>query len=252
MFKKGDVLICVNRERTYVSSVITIEKEYVVQRDGDAGCSVIIGDDGVQYGIFNTCFKLKEEIEFKKGDTVICVNNVEMKECPSKKELTVGKEYEVERITNQYDGNRVSVKNDEGKWQLYFPERFKLKEEVMNMKDRIEKLTGWDKDADDLLEELLNKTNLRLFVDNCGNNDGHFIIVTHGNILTQISKGEGLGLLKHKAEFKFNRDFCQKLRAFKDALLWLADKAGMLSLAGKEVKAEIEGKVYKVKVIKEC
>jgi len=54
---------------------------------------------------------------------------------------------------------------------------------------------------------------------------------------------------KRKMEFGYSGQ-CDKMTAFKKALLYLLDHSDIKQdLVGQEVKAEIEGKIYKVKVI---
>ena len=67
-------------------------------------------------------------MNFKLGDTLICVNNDVVE-----KELTVGKEYKVikERLDNIVIPYQVI--NDRGEQTGYFGYRFKLKEEKENM-----------------------------------------------------------------------------------------------------------------------
>ena len=44
---------------------------------------------------------------------------------------------------------------------------------------------------------------------------------------------------------------CEKMQAFKDALLWLLDHSDIKKdLVGQEVNTDIDGKMYKVKVLK--
>ena len=107
-----------------------------------------------------------------------------------------------------------------------------------NMKDRIEALTGWDKEADDILQELDKKNPWYAIVMDCRSSGSVYVI---DNSSENVS-----GYFSYLNQ-------CDKLRQFKNALVWMADKAGLLEpkLEGKEIKAEIEGKTYKVKVIKE-
>lgn len=116
------------------------------------------------------------------------------------------------------------------------------------LKQRIEAVKGWGKEADDLLQEIGFKGRL-LIDDNCNNQDGNILIITHG---TRAIKGCLSITGDVKAEF-FYHSQCQKLAAFKQALMWLLDNSDIKkTIVGSEQKVEIEGKVYKAKIIEEA
>ncbi len=89
-----------------------------------------------------------------------------------------------------------------------------------SLRDRIEALPGWTKEADDLLREMMSFGNSSNYVTNWEiNNENHdkgFIRVYFG-IKSAENKNE---------VFYFDSQY-SKLRAFKDALLWLLDKSGL-------------------------
>ena len=105
------------------------------------------------------------------------------------------------------------------------------------MRDKIEALTCWGKDAEDILQDIGLEYSFDIY-----NKENHCKIVVY------VWRGDTI--LAHEG-FDFNSS-ASKLRAFKDVLLFLAKKAGKLDFVGKTVNADIEGKVYKVKVLGEA
>jgi len=107
------------------------------------------------------------------------------------------------------------------------------------LKSRIEALdNGWDKEADDMLEEIGTRFP--------GGLNPYFKIGTtrgRGKIfITDMSN-------KEHTEFCYTNQ-CEKNQVFKNALLWLLDHSDIKKdLVGTEQKVEIEGKVYKAKIL---
>ncbi len=101
------------------------------------------------------------------------------------------------------------------------------------LKERIEALeNGWDKEADDLLKEIIGK-------ERC-------VIEFHNNNRV-IEVGYYRDFLG--GTFKYTSQ-CEKMSAFRNILLYLLDHSDIKkNLVGREVKAEIEGKIYQVKVL---
>jgi len=112
---------------------------------------------------------------------------------------------------------------------------------------------GWDKKADELYEEIYNVSNLRLWVD-CYGHDGSITVVKHGSMLYSIAQEKKQCNETYLTHFDFSSQ-CEKNKAFQDALYYLLDNSTIkpeppvISIVGKEVKAEIEGKIYQVKVL---
>ncbi len=111
-----------------------------------------------------------------------------------------------------------------------------IKEDTMDLRARIEALTGWDKTADDILEEIANPsiTNKKFgtnYVSICMNTRGDDGLVAIWEYADSMDRGNVL------EKFSYNSQ-CEKLQAFKKALLWLAEKAGKLEDKDK-IKAEI-------------
>jgi len=110
------------------------------------------------------------------------------------------------------------------------------------IKDRIEQIVGWTKEADDTLQEI--RKNMSVPYAYCTIK------------IAWADKQEGLVRIWYGGEtstcnnqFHFDSQ-CGKNEAFKKALLWLLDQSDIKKdIVGREVKAEIEGKIYKVKVL---
>ena len=102
----------------------------------------------------------------------------------------------------------------------------------MNLKDRIEALTGWDKEADDILQEM------RLINVRSGQ-VGYCWALT-----IPFADSESIRITSNRTDtsdfeaFPYNTQY-QKLQAFKDALLWLAEKAGKLDDKKDKAREEI-------------
>ena len=111
------------------------------------------------------------------------------------------------------------------------------------LKGRIEALSnGWDKEADDVLQEIVK-----------GSIYYSFDITRYGD-----ENGKMRGIVKvyqenssWSSEFHYSSQ-CEKMEAFKNALLCLLENSDIKKdIVGQEVKADIEGKIYKVKVLGE-
>lgn len=119
-----------------------------------------------------------------------------------------------------------------------------------SLRDRIEALTGWDKEAQDILEKIIRQGSyagsptieIRVVSSNCSEG----IIV----------RGENWECWKGEKSFQFDSQ-CSKLRAFKDALLWLLDKSGIekskvregLEAEVKELKDKLAGLERKIEEV---
>lgn len=156
-------------------------------------------------------------------------------------------------LSNSFILNCLLVKNiDEFNYAKYNGIGYKVlqKKDAMSkydeLKARIEKVTAWDKEADDIIRELNMKGKYYLTIMNCDDQTGHVAIYERDSgDYAPFGGGE-------ETKFVFHIDQCSKLEAFKKALMWLLENSSIKkTIVGQEVKAEIEGKVYKVKVIKE-
>ena len=107
------------------------------------------------------------------------------------------------------------------------------------LKQRIEAVTGWDKIADDLLYELFMhaEQHYRLIIPFTRQNNDHIFIV-------EYSSGSGK-FIKTVAEFIFLSQ-CEKLKAFKQALLWLLDHSNIKKDEKKEEIAQIKEEMKKL------
>jgi hypothetical protein len=112
------------------------------------------------------------------------------------------------------------------------------------LKQRIEDLNdGWNKEADDVLQEILPFINSKIV--------SIFIPMPSNTPFCQISFRD-LKNLPISPEFKYVTQ-CEKMTAFKQALLWLLDHSEIKKdIVGTEQKVEIEGKVYRAKIIQEA
>ena len=84
-----------------------------------------------------------------------------------------------------------------------------------SLRDRIEALTGWTKEADDIIKELTLKRGYSVGINIREDNSGR------GQIIADL-----FACGNKKFDFLSNSQ-CSKLRAFKDALLYLLDESGL-------------------------
>lgn len=119
------------------------------------------------------------------------------------------------------------------------------KEKPMSLRSRIEALkNGWDKEADDILQEMgfTNKKEKHYYKIEVGTGA---ICIKYGKL------GCGWDFMGKGETFEYNSQ-CEKLQAFKDALLWLLDKSGLEEhKKGDTIKIEEDGKIYKVEILEE-
>ncbi len=114
----------------------------------------------------------------------------------------------------------------------------KFKVGDMTLRQRIKALNnGWDKDADEILQEMTGKEN-RYYIN----------VPTHDNSYIDIRvDGAEANHIKEKFYYADQRS---KMTAFKDALLWLLDKSGLEGYKkGDIIYIEADGKTYKVKIL---
>ena len=128
------------------------------------------------------------------------------------------------------------VKLESGPQYHYIRDNLELYEkgEPMSIKDRIDALTGWSKEADDILQELNldKKYNYPRIEIGVRSNE----LYGGGRIRIIDNSSSSYAPLE---EFSYYTQ-CEKLQAFKDALLWLAEKSGKLDDKKDKVKAEIK------------
>ncbi len=159
-------------------------------------------------------------MKFRVGDRVVSLEN--------EQDITKGEIYTVTNISN----DSIHFRDNAGDCRIRYAKDYKLaKETPMNLKDRIEALTGWDKEADDILPDIVTKDSYISIP--CGKENGLRFIEIQANNRTRISP-----------QFHYDSQ-CEKLRAFKDALLWLLDKSDI----EKKKETKIEGLEDKVEEI---
>jgi len=134
-----------------------------------------------------------------------------------------------------------AVKDDDGDRRPFFESYYRKIGEAMSLRERIEALNnGWDKEADDILEELdkaIGKRwcyRLSIPIWNLKYNQGIEVSETGKTVRS----------------FRFISQ-CEKNQAFKDALLWLLDKSGLEeSVVGKMYYDPQYGKIFEVRSVK--
>jgi hypothetical protein len=166
------------------------------------------------------------------GDRVVATDGAYKKECGM-----------IIKIDNVDDICPYLVKFDNGGkyWKV---EDYLEKEVPMSkyseLKQRIEAVQAWDKEADDILQELDKEGKYDIDIPTQSNSS--IWIHSHNEFSLQTN-----GI----SEYTYTTQ-CEKLQAFKKALLWLLDHSEIKKdIVGQEVKADIEGKTYKVKILKE-
>ena len=84
------------------------------------------------------------------------------------------------------------------------------------LKSRIDNVTAWDKEVDDILQEILGKTTYEIKINNFHSDaDGANIEVYLSTLPPNIHNFQ---------KFRWNNQ-CEKLEAFKKALHWLLDNS---------------------------
>jgi hypothetical protein len=146
----------------------------------------------------------------------------------------------------EVDGTWAKLSNSKGLW-VELDDFRKIGEPMskyQELSDRIDRLNnGWDKEADDLLQEINSRIQDGYMALCISIRDNHYGWV-------KIRKYSDLSGNSDIIEKFFFESQCEKMSAFKQALHYLLDHSDIKKdLVGEEVKAEIEGKVYKVKVL---
>lgn len=182
---------------------------------------------------------------FQVGDTVKLIND-----CSGLKKGAVcilHDPYEDGDLFANPTGNSINCNSGcscEWNWEL-----ISRKGEVMSKYDelnaRIEKVEGWTKEADNLLQELFEIANYRLWVENYksdNSNCGCFVIMPHGTTLDHIDTKVFEPAIPEK---KWSMDYssqCSKNNAFKQALMWLLDNSSIKKDDKSEKIAKLERK----------
>jgi len=173
-------------------------------------------------------------MKFKVGDRVIKVKN--RPDC-SNSCCKVGDK----GVVNYVDNSGFSIKFPSAR---YFCEGFKYKDNVVkkirgsmqyeDLKERIEAVVAWDKDADDILQEIGGEYGIRIATVN----DFAYINIYKGE-RGWLEDGERVTRLLLKS-FTYSGQ-CEKLEAFKKALLWLLDHSDI-----KKIDSEREDTIKKL------
>jgi len=116
-----------------------------------------------------------------------------------------------------------------------------------DLKRRINALdNGWTKNADDIMQEIWKapSDDLQLYWLLIGNEANSSIRIIKSPYNDNIEEDK-------VADFRYKNQ-CEKLKAFKNALLWLLDHSSISKdLVGQEIKADVEGRTYRVKILRE-
>lgn len=130
--------------------------------------------------------------------------------------------------------------------ELMVIERYKVLElvsEAQSIRDRINRIAGWDESCEKLIREIGSGYEIVLWRGQSTGDRG--VCIYHGRpaLISWLLTSE------HKPVARF--DFIENpVIAIKEALFWVANKNGKLEpQPGDETKAEIEGKTYKVKIL---
>jgi len=128
-------------------------------------------------------------------------------------------------------------------WEESFKliERGKPMSKYQDLKERIERVTAWDREADDILQEMKDRDGKYYLCISVHNDQLGFrrMVEIQDNGRTQV------------VEFGYKTQ-CEKLQAFKRALLWLLDLSDIKKdIVGTTQKVKIEGKVYNAEIVEE-
>ena len=132
-----------------------------------------------------------------------------------------------------------------------------LLEETMSkyrdLECRIEAVTCWDKEGDDILNEIYSLLNPNSYISLEISQYGEGSNIGSGDIrIKSCEDFENQPKQNFVISFRFSSQ-PEKLAAFKSALKWLLNHSDIKpTLIGKEIDTTIDGKAYKVKVLKEA
>jgi len=172
-------------------------------------------------------------MEFTIGDTVKCIKGI----C----EGDTG-------IVTKIDNEKIYCAWGDGTLDVWIAKTQLINiGEAMSLKQRIEALdNGWDKPADDLIEEIMATKPLCLNIQKTAGADMGRIIIDSGKSTCAFDFGDD-------RSFSFT-DQCSKHRAFKDALLAVVDALGLGKdpKTGDKAEVEIEGVKWEAKLVRRC
>lgn len=229
MFKKGDTVRYRNCDSEYTvvgtkGSVVSIANSRRVYRTL-AKKLVKVGEAKVS------------EHMFEKGDKFRVV----------KITMCQHKAYIGEVLTSKYTSECGTVVDMEYGYVWMLSEVEKIGETMSKyeeLKQRINGLNnGWDKDADDIVQEIIANIDAYTVYFKCWQNPSPM----DGGMEFRLGKS---GCYDDKTKSRTYENQCGKLKVYKTLLLWLLDQSSIKhQIIGQEVKADIEGKIYKVKVL---
>lgn len=154
--------------------------------------------------------------------------------------LTYGKIYEVVGLS-EFDSDPIVI-NDLKNRQMYFSWRF----EAISIEEEIKLITNLS-EIDSLLHGLAK--GYELYTVQCDDGSGHIEIHKETGLYAQIGAAKGRLFSSHWGRFAENHKE-SKLKSFKEALLWLAEKQGKLGhQQGDIVEVNIDSKKYRVEIL---
>ena len=151
--------------------------------------------------------------KFRVGDRVRVISPPEFYEyCANKEGVITGKSKDYDWIVNITDiGSRAFFENE---LQKIGGSMTKYDE----LKDRIDRVTGWDKEADDILQEIGEGYALGIM---CRDSFFPAVIVIRKSVVDTRAVNTKF-LSQDLAQFTYDSQ-CSKLSSFKQVLMWLLD-----------------------------
>jgi len=240
MFKKGDLLECVDKSIQYC---LTAGRVYTCVKQDSITNVDIINDKMHKVGVYPYRFKLAQPL--KEGDKVRIVKLPECHRergcCPTP--CKIGE-------TGTLSPKRMFICRDGVPCPLLTPEHLTKEVEMSGaiyvteskydeLKRRIEALDdGWNKEADNILDEISKETLKIFYINICTKTaEDRIEIETSGHDVKEVFSYRGQ---------------CQKMEAFKKALIWLLDHSNIKKDDKEDKIKELEDKVNDIqKEIKE-
>lgn len=180
--------------------------------------------------------KVEDVMKFKVGDMVI--GNAE-----ADNHYSITRKGWIGRVEH-VDGNSMKVDGIGGLNIQYF-DLYRSP----GLKEKIESLQSFGREAFEVMAEIGGKYTIDISTNMINSSGKYLNLYKEHDSLGVPGTVEGRLLIK---SFEYDSQ-CQIERAFKDCLLFMAKREGKLGpQVGEEIKTEIEGRVYKVKILQEA
>ncbi len=193
----------------------------------------------------------EEEMKYEIGDKVMVIEaNV------GEFEEYKGKTGTIIKICCTYEfPYKVSFDKESGLalWsKVELIERSKPMSKYQSLKERIDNVTAWDKEADDIMREICKNLPEKINGKYC-KEMALTIKVTAFNSEYMVFTARNTGIFGQDISPIFNYSSqCEKLEAFKKAMMYLLDNSDIKKdLCGTTQQVKIEGKIYEAEIIKE-